>query len=181
MTLKFAFLGTHGTGKTTAAYALATELKKRGYDVDIITEAARSHPAHLPINEKTTTQSQKWIFAEMLRRELESNAQISICDRTLLDVFAYTYRVDNAVGMSMLPFIKEHLKTYAIIFYMEPQKGYLRKDGVRSVDKQFQKDIKGIIDMMMVGMEREFSHATTTEDRLAEVLDAIKESDINMP
>lgn len=179
--LKVGFLGTHGTGKTTAAYALATELKKRGYDVDIITEAARSHPAHLPINENTTTASQKWIFAEMLRRELESNAQISICDRTLLDVFAYTYRVDNVVGMSMLPFIKEHLKTYAVIFYMEPQKGYLKKDGTRSVNKQFQKDIKGIIDMMMFTMEKEFSYAKTTEARLAEVMKVIKGRDLNMP
>ena len=178
---KVGFTGTHGTGKTTAAYALATELKKMGYDVDIITEAARSHPAHLPINENTTTASQKWIFAEMLRRELESNAQISIGDRTLLDVFAYTYRIDNAVAMSMLPFIKEHLKTYDIIFYMEPQKGYLKKDGVRSINRQFQKEIKGIIDMMMMTMERDFSYAKTTEERLAKVLRVTKERDLNMP
>jgi tRNA uridine 5-carbamoylmethylation protein Kti12 len=97
MTWKFSFTGSHGTGKTTAAYDLATALKKEGYDVNIITEAARSHPKHLPINENATIETQEWIFAEMLKRELEANAQIAICDRTLLDVFAYTYRVDNTI------------------------------------------------------------------------------------
>ena len=178
--LKVGLTGSHGTGKTTAAYELATELKKKGYDAEIVTEAARSHPAHLPINEQATTNSQKWIFAEMLRREMESNAQISICDRTLLDVFAYTYRIDATLAMSMLPFIKEHLKTYTIIFYMEPQTGYLKKDGVRSINKQFQKEIKDIIEKTMFTLDKEFSYATTTEDRLNEVMKAIKESDVKM-
>jgi len=178
---RIGYTGTHGTGKTTAAYDLATALKKEGYDVNIITEAARSHPKHLPINEKATVEAQEWIFAEMLKRELETNAEIAVCDRTLLDVFAYTYRIDNNIGMSMLPFIKEYMKTYDLVFYMQPRSGYLRKDGTRSINKAFQKEIKNIIDNILVAIDMKLSYAETNGQRLYETLKMIKEHETKMP
>jgi hypothetical protein len=141
--MKIGFLGTHGTGKTTAAYNLASSLKKLGLDVSIVMEVARACP--YPINESTTTRSQTWIFAKMLELELMSNSDITICDRTLLDVYAYTKRINKAEGNAMLPFITYWMNTYDVVFYMKPRKGYLKKDGVRSVNPEFQKEIENII------------------------------------
>lgn len=141
--MKIGFTGTHGGGKTTRAYELATMLKKSGYDVSVVTEVARNCP--YPINEKTTVKSQTWIFAKMLSRELESKSEITICDRTLIDVYAYTKRADEKFAQSMLPFIRQWYKTYDMVFFVEPNSDYKLKDGIRSTNKQFQKDIDDIL------------------------------------
>jgi len=141
--MKVGFVGTHGTGKTTDAYALAHHLKLHGYDVKVLTGAARDCP--LPINEQATLESQMWIFAEILRREIESKADITICDRTVLDTFAYLYRLfpqesEQAVGLALLWF-----NTYDVVFWKRTTE-YLCVDGVRPTDKQFQLDIDAIIE-----------------------------------
>jgi nicotinamide riboside kinase len=141
---KIGFCGTHGTGKTTQAYQLATDLKKGGYDASVVTEIARNCP--YTINEKVTTQGQLWIFSEMLNKEVMSKSQITICDRTLLDVYAYTKRVDEKIANSLLPFIREWYKTYDIVFLLEPNKKYKLKDGIRSTNLKFQKEIAEIIE-----------------------------------
>jgi predicted ATPase len=142
--MKIGFIGTHGTGKTVATLQLVCELKKRGFNAEVVTEAARACP--LPINENTTEKSQSWIFGEMLKREQESKADIIVCDRTLLDVIAYTERISPRYAEMMERFVDKYCATYDIIFYMEPNPKYLKKDGVRSVDLKFQQDIKDIID-----------------------------------
>ena len=58
--MKIGFIGSQGCGKTTTAYALATELKKRKHDVYVLSEVARSCPFEL--NEGATEKSQMWIF-----------------------------------------------------------------------------------------------------------------------
>ena len=50
--VKIAFLGTHGVGKTTLCFDLASRLKRLDMSVDIVKEVARSCP--LPINQDTT-------------------------------------------------------------------------------------------------------------------------------
>jgi hypothetical protein len=64
---------------------------------------------------------------------------------------------------------------------MQPKSGYLRDDGTRSTNKRFQKDIKNIIDKIMVTMDMNLSYAETNGQRLYEVLKIIKESDTKMP
>jgi len=50
--VKFAFIGTHGVGKTTLCFELAALLKKRDRIVEMVHEVARFCP--LPINRDTT-------------------------------------------------------------------------------------------------------------------------------
>jgi len=172
--LKIGFTGTHGTGKTTAMYDLACLLKKEGFDVNIVTEVARSHPAHLPINLKSTAESQTWIFAKMIEKELEARGQIIICDRTLLDAFAYTYRIAPETANAMMPFINHHMKSYNLLFYMEPNLDYLKADGIREIDPKFQKDIKNIIDKTIETKGLKVSYAKTTSTRYLETLKFLK-------
>jgi len=168
--IKIGFTGTHGTGKTTACHKLIHSLKVMGYDVDYITESARSCP--FPINEQSTQKSQLWILSDMLKKEVEAKAPIVICDRTLIDVYAYTYRVNKDIAELLAPFINSYSKTYDIIFYMKPVKEYLVADGTRSVNKLFQKEIKDIIDKYISDWNIPVKYLTTDEERL----DVVKES-----
>lgn len=151
MTYKIGFTGTHGTGKTTACLELVTQLKKLGVDANIVTNTARSCP--LDINESATTDAQLWIMGTMMKKELESKSNVVVCDRTLLDVLAYTQRVNPVMAEKMEPFIKEYLKGYSIIFYMRPKEGYLREDGRRSINLKFQQDIKEVIDYLIIKLD----------------------------
>jgi nicotinamide riboside kinase len=156
MNFKVAFTGTHSVGKTTASLELITELKKRGFNADLVSEAARSCP--FPINEITTGQSQMWIFAEMIRREMECKADILVCDRTLLDVVAYTRRVDERYASMMRAFVRLYIPTYDMIFYMEPKSEYFKSDGVRSTDRTFQREIKELIELELKEMNLKVYH-----------------------
>jgi thymidylate kinase len=139
--IKIGFCGTHGSGKTTALLSLASYLKKLHIDVDVISEVARRCP--YPINEDADLRTQIYIFAKMLENEVMPNSQILLCDRTLLDVFVYTYRVDKEIAKSLLPFIMKWVQSYDIIFFLSP-KDYDINDGLRSTNKDFRNEIQQI-------------------------------------
>lgn len=143
MRLKIGFLGPQGSGKTTKAYELATLLKKKGYDVYILSEVARSCP--LPINEDVTREAQLWILGKQLTREQSAKGQILISDRTLLDCFAYSVWAEPQFFKTLKPFIKVYMSTYDMIFYLNANDEYLIDDGIRSTNKTFRDDIDNIM------------------------------------
>jgi Molybdopterin guanine dinucleotide synthesis protein B. len=87
--LKVAFVGTHGVGKTTLCYDLASQLKRLDLGVEIVKEVARRCP--LPINEETTPDAQAWILHTQIAEEIAAAAayEVVICDRSVLDNYAY--------------------------------------------------------------------------------------------
>ena len=141
--MKIGFAGAQGSGKTTKAYELAYELKRIGYDVYMLSEVARSCP--LPINEEATTESQLWILGETLSKEQSCKGDILIHDRTLLDAYVYSMRINPKLFISLEPFIKEYMQTYDIIFYMGKNDSYLIDDGIRSTNKLFRDEIDRLI------------------------------------
>ena len=141
--MKIGFIGSQGSGKTTTAYALATELKKKGHDVYVLSEVARSCPFEL--NEGASQKTQLWIFGKQLTREQSSKGEILISDRTLMDSFCYGIRACPNFFIPLSPFVKEYLKTYDFIFYLKPKDEYLIDDGVRSTNKSFRDEIDDII------------------------------------
>ncbi len=136
---KIAIIGAQGGGKTTQAYELATELKKRGRDVYVLSEVARSCP--LPLNENATKKSQYWIFGKQMTREQSVKAEILISDRTLLDPFIYGYRKYPDIFETLIPFLNVYMKSYKAIVYLPPNDEYLIDDGIRSTDKKFRDEI----------------------------------------
>ena len=64
---KIALIGTHGVGKTTTAYGIGYRLKQMRYDANVVEEGARKCP--LPLNKKSTINTQKWILGEQLKKE----------------------------------------------------------------------------------------------------------------
>jgi thymidylate kinase len=139
--MKIAFIGTHGVGKTTLAYELCNELKKQSLDVGFIDEIARRCP--FPINESTSLEAQTWILSTTIARELEL-AKIYpnvICDRSVLDNYVYLqHKFGNIRELHALA--SYWVRTYDLLFKVPFTRKYLRPDGVRSVDFDFQEGIE---------------------------------------
>ena len=138
--MKIALIGTHGTGKTTMTYDIMANLKKEGYNSDLLQEVARSCP--LPINESTTKEAQEWIIYSQYTKELELERpnQILICDRSVIDGYVY-YKNKFGDSDTLERFVKEKSKGYAKIFRVPRKDGLLKDDGFRSIDKLFQQRI----------------------------------------
>jgi hypothetical protein len=85
----------------------------------------------------------------MLNEEIMAKSAVVICDRTLIDVYAYTYRLDKELAAAIEPLVTYWCKSYDALFFMEPNPVYDLKDGIRSTDKAFQdeidKYIKGVL------------------------------------
>jgi predicted ATPase len=144
------FTGAHGTGKTTSVLKKSREIKIQypQASVFILQEVASFCP--LPINQKTTADSQLWIFATQIKRELElcSSWDIVISDRTCIDAVAYTYRAgfhDLAERMFSLASLNLHLYK-EIYFKTIKNNNYHFSDGVRDCsDKTFRCEIEIIL------------------------------------
>ena len=138
--MKIAFLGTHGTGKTTLAHELVAKFKKQGIDAGFLNEVARRCP--FPLNEEATKKSQVWIILSQIIAEMEAEegCEALVCDRSVLD--GYCYYV-NKFGRSPVleALVREHLKTYSRLIRVPIREGLLQKDKVRSTNLKFQKDV----------------------------------------
>ena len=146
--IKIAFVGTHGVGKTTLCFDLASQLKRLDLGVDIVKEVARRCP--LPINEETTPDAQAWILHTQIAEELEAAAtyEVVICDRSVLDNYAYLVaRVGRRPDLD--PLVGSWIKGYDALFKV-PVLGAPSFDGTRAVSRAFQMEIDATIDQLLV-------------------------------
>lgn len=145
--MKVAFIGTHGVGKTTLCYDLASALKRQGLHVDVVKEVARLSP--LPINRQTSLDAQTWILMTQVAEEIRSAAHhaVVICDRSALDNYAYM-----ALACGRQPaverFVMHWMKTYDLLFKV-PISGPASADGVRDTDELFMRSIDGLVDSLL--------------------------------
>lgn len=145
--LKVAFVGTHGVGKTTLCFDLASQLKRLDLAVDLVKEVARRCP--LPINENTTPDAQAWILHTQIAEELEAQSayEVVICDRSVLDNYAYL--VARAGRQSDLePLVAKWIRTYDSLFKV-PVISLPSYDGTRAVSPTFQLEIDGVIENLL--------------------------------
>jgi len=145
--MKIGITGTHGTGKTTFANKMLSNLKSDhpGKNVGILTEVARTCP--LPINKDTSELAQSWIFHGQMVKEIELEAQneILICDRTILDSIAYSERAGfTDQAYIHLSIALGWMSSYDEIYFLRPSADPAN-DGFRDIDPEFQKDIDNIL------------------------------------
>jgi GTPase SAR1 family protein len=145
--LKVAFIGTHGVGKTTLCFDLASRLKRLDLAVDIVKEVARRCP--LPINQDTTLDAQAWILHTQIADEIaaQSQYQAVICDRSVLDNYAYLVnRVGRRPAYDAL--VRTWITGYDGLFKV-PVIQAPSFDGTRDVSLAFQREIDAVIDTLV--------------------------------
>lgn len=160
--LKIAFVGTHGVGKTTLCFDLASQMKRLDLGVDLVKEVARRCP--LPINEETTPDAQAWILHTQIAEELEaaSTYEVVICDRSVLDNYAYLVaRVGRRPDLD--PLVGSWIRTYDALFKV-PVIDLPSFDGTRAVSPTFQHEIDTTIDQLIEAFNVEV-HQLDPEDR----------------
>ncbi len=149
--LKVAFVGTHGVGKTTLCFDLASQLKRLDLGVEIVKEVARRCP--LPINEETTPDAQAWILHTQIAEELAAAAgyETVICDRSVLDNYAYLVaRVGRLPELDAL--VGNWIRGYDALFKV-PVLDAPSFDGMRAVSRSFQMEIDATIDELVTAFD----------------------------
>lgn len=170
-----AFTGTHGTGKTTAAYAMAAELKKqKAGEVGIICEVARRCP--LPYYrlgvDTATRDAQMWIFAEQIRCELEALHRYEwvVSDRTIVDAIAYSVVAGyQDLANSQLALARHHVDHYCwVIFQGMVENPFCTDDGCRHQDRELRKAVDTrLLDLyaaLKIPLVRSISHQAVPQD-----------------
>jgi GTPase SAR1 family protein len=145
--LKLAFVGSHGVGKTTLCFDLASQLKRLDLGVDLVKEVARRCP--LPINEETTLDAQAWILHTQIAEEMAAAAtyEVVVCDRSVLDNYAYLVaRVGRRPELD--PLVGNWIRTYNALFKV-PVLEAPSFDGTRAVSRSFQLEIDETIDSLI--------------------------------
>ncbi len=145
--LKVAFVGTHGVGKTTLCFDLASQLKRLDLGVDLVKEVARRCP--LPINEETTLDAQEWILHTQVAEEIAAQAmyEVVICDRSVLDNYAYLVaRVGRRPSLDAL--VGSWIEGYDALFKV-PVTQAPSFDGKRAVSRSFQMEIDATLERLI--------------------------------
>jgi nicotinamide riboside kinase len=145
--MKIAFIGTHATGKTTLSYQLVGYLKEKGFNVGHVHEIVRDCP--FPVNEATNLIAQRWVIFNQITNEdmamLKHNSEHLVCDRSVLDNYAYLCNALKKDHQILKSLALDHMATYDLLFLVPINNEYLKNDGFRSVDKEFQTAIDRII------------------------------------
>lgn len=145
---KVALVGTHGVNKTTIAYELAGVLKRKGRTVELLTEIARECP--FPLNEQATREAYQWIIARQVQLEIEKSprADVLVCDRSVLDNYAYYVRRYGSSGEeaeALGHYCRSWMRTYDLLVRL-PIAEALAPDGFRSIDALFQREVDLLCD-----------------------------------
>src|SRR5512147_1026124 len=175
--MKLAFIGTHGVGKTTLCYDLASALKRQGLNIDMVKEVARLSP--LPINRKTSLEAQLWILTSQVAEEIRSSAhhEVVICDRSVLDNYAYmTFACGRQKPIER--FVDYWLKSYDLLFKV-PISGTASADGVRDTDEFFMRSIDQLVDTLLA--EKKLRHEALPGGQRETWIDIVKTTVLSQP
>lgn len=134
--------GAHGTGKTT----VLNMFKEHGYPV--ITEVVRTlhNENGVKINEVGDDEGQAMIFDKY--QELLSSHEPYVSDRGLTDVLAYTGYLytrncvsKNVLVDQLIAFEEFNRANKDVLYFYFPIEFEIEDDNVRSIDKEFQKEV----------------------------------------
>lgn len=179
--MKIIFTGAQGTGKTSVMDALPESLHKiKGVTREIIKDKK------LTVNEYSDNAAQTHIF-NAYEHQLTSTDNY-IAERGLIDVYAYTMSRVKAgkcsptlVETQLSKIEKFNAKNPETIYIYFPIEFDIVEDGVRSMNKEFQKEIDEIIHttLLKTGCNY-FSVSGTVDQRVSQILNIIDiETEIN--
>lgn len=136
----FAQTGTQGTGKSDAASDEYKRLKRK-YGTGVAFLADIEAECKYAINQKTTEESQEWMFGYRIYRELDAlyHFDLVATDRTLMDIIAYTHVAGfHDLAQDMLTYAASHMRHYKKIYFRHAKTNdYCVDDGIRDTDPCF--------------------------------------------
>ena len=174
--MRIGISGAQSVGKTTLLNALRSESVFKDYSVcNEVTRRVQSYG--LPINEGGNNTTQRLIMQEHIVNLYMHTDMIT--DRTSLDGYVYSqYLFDrNQISKETMDFVRKvfmrTISEYEIMFYIDPEFEIV-DDGVRSADKEFQKDI---VSIFQATISREQLYVTklsgSVRERVQQVIDKV--------
>jgi hypothetical protein len=146
---KYAIIGTHNIGKTTLCHDVVSRLSRKGIRASFAAEASRTSRRLSAGIRGIDTQLD--LFANTLANELEASRQsdLVICDRSLIDVLAYTDELgdprtsyERLLMDAMKIFANNYVLSYRLLFkpsWIFPVSN--SEDPLRIGGEQFQRKI----------------------------------------
>lgn len=180
--MKIALTGAHGVGKSTLANLLETVISNKDKTISITPEVPRLICDEINDNEyfrrgNNSLLKQSFILIGQLvvEEQLRKNVDIQICDRTILDHWAYSLSLfEKEINQANYAkiyerFIIDHCKTYDRIFYI-PIEFEPEDDGVRESDKDFQSEIDRLIVSLLTKYKIDYTTINGTIENRAELI-----------
>ena len=109
----------------------------------------------------------------MIQNELVLEEKFSyvICDRSALDALIYAiYSLGYEKVKSWEGFVLDHLSTYDFLFKLPIKKEYLKEDGVRAVETEYQLAIDNIFENYLEEKKIDHIKLSPEEDYAKQVL-----------
>ena len=138
--MKIGFCGTMSVGKTTLVNALKELPEFKDYK--FATERSEYlRDLGIPLNNDSTLKGQLIFLAERSSELLQENI---ITDRTIVDVIAFTKSAKSiswTQGKQFEKLAKDLINDYDFLFYVSPEGVKLEDNGIRTIDKEYRKEI----------------------------------------
>jgi len=174
--MKIGFCGTMSVGKTTLVNALKELPEFKDYK--FATERSEYlRDLGIPLNTDSTIKGQLIFLAERSSELLQENI---ITDRTIVDVIAFTKSAKSiswTQGKQFEALAKNLINDYDYLFYVSPDGVKLEDNGVRTIDKEYRKEIdKSIKDIIKdkLGKHPKYTEISgSTEERIEKVKQTI--------
>jgi nicotinamide riboside kinase len=172
--IKTAFIGTLSVGKTTLFEELQVRLGGQ-QGVIFLTEVARRFFSDNPAVIRTSTETQGKIQQQIWNLEkaaYNSNPNIIICDRSVVDPPVYAHHFGDQLGARMLiDRARGWLPTYRRLFLLDPTGVPYKVDGLRDEDMDTREKIHETF-LYYLGREKiPYQLLTgTLEERIARVM-----------
>ncbi len=158
--MKIAFVGAQGTGKTTLVNKLKIAMPWMHVYDEVVRTLAKN--PNVKINKEGDDYSQDLISLTHLRNAQEAKYahKYSLFDRCIIDSHAYALQCmkDGFVSTNSVNYSSRIMNTilktfpYDLIIYIPPFEEFLKEDGVRDTDVEYQEKIanhmKSVIHML---------------------------------
>lgn len=160
------FSGTHGTGKTTAAYQKGVDLKRDYPNLSVKVLCDLEVLCPYPINQDGSRHTQSWLFANQVRQELTAlqRFDVVVTDRTCVDVIGYTHALGfHDLAEAMQAYAAQHITLYEKIYCKKIiTNPYHHADGIREAeDTLFRQDVE---DAILTSYDQLMAHNFLTGD-----------------
>jgi predicted ATPase len=150
---RYAISGRDHTGKTTICHAVTAHLRAQGVDAQMVDEQSRRSVPLAQGRREVATQLDLFARTVLVELEVSRATEVVVCDRSLVDILAYTDLLDGdddesdaALRAAMDAFAERYLATYTAIFVPSWQPAAVDDDPLRAPVRHRQDELAAHIE-----------------------------------